>query len=256
MKKGGLRNVGFGLLLGLSLVNLGCDEEKAPEPVKKVEKAPDTQPEPEVKSPPHFVISEDGASVRSTTVEGAKKTGIIETTQFDELKNALNEEKEFILGKEVHVVVDRKAKRGWVAAYLTELDKLGATKFTILTETRAEFTGQLPFSPPSTAASLDKCTMIGQVTTHNGSALWQLKGGSAKERGPGLGGPDLTMAMEVFEKTYEKCDSDAFVTDGEDTKDWGFIYDMAAAAVSTPKAGITRALLLSQTQTPGRPVKF
>jgi hypothetical protein len=125
-----------------------------------------------------------------------------------------------------------------------------------MTETRAEFPGKIVFSPPSEGSELKDCSMIGQVTKINGSALWQLKGSTAKERGPGLGGPDLSMAKEAFAENYEKCESDAFVTDGENEKDWGFIYDMAAAALSTPDAGISRAILPEEPQTAGRPVKF
>jgi hypothetical protein len=256
MKNYGISLGGFGFMLGLCLGTSGCDEAEKPAPPKEETKVAEPSPEPEVKSPPHFVIGEDGASVRSTHVEGGKKSGLIATPELDELKNALAAEKEFIDGKEINVVIDRKAKRGWVGAYFAELGDLGVSKINVMTETRADFPGKLMFSPPNAGTELKDCSQIGQVTKSNGSTLWQLKGGTAKERGPGLGGPDLSMAKEVFAETYEKCESDAFVTDGENDKEWGFIYDMAAAAVTTPKAGISRALLPREPQTAGRPVKF
>lgn len=246
----------WGLLLGVSLCALACDEEKPPETSKVEKKVEETPPEPEVKSPPHFVISADGPSVRGTSVEGEQKSGLLNTVERDKLKNYLADEKEFIADKELSVIIDRKAKRGWVGAYLEELGKLGPAKLTITTETRTEFSGSIVFVAPGQEGALDGCTMIGKITEHNGSALWQVKGGAAKERGPGLGGPDLSMAKESIAKTYEKCESKLFITDGENSKDWGFIFDMAAAAISTPDSGIEQAFLAPQPLTEGKPVKL
>lgn len=256
MKKGGVVSGRWGVLLGASLCSLGCDEEKPPEPVKVEKKVEEAPPEPEVKSPPHFVISADGPSVRGTSVEGEQKSGILNTVERDKLRNYLADEKEFISGKELSVIVDRKAKRGWVGAYLEELGKLSPAKLTITTETRKEFSGSLPFVAPGQQGELDGCTMIGKITEHNGSVLWQVKGGAGKERGPGLGGPDLSMAKESIAKTYEKCESQVFITDGENNKEWGFIFDMAAAAISVPDSGIERAFLAPEPLTEGKPVKL
>ncbi len=244
--------------VALSLALFACEEDKPAAPAAGAEKAPAEEPEPEpvVESPPHLVITEDGLSVRGTSVEGGKKSGTVPTVELDKFKNYLQDEKKFIEGKELRLVVDRKAKRGWVAAYLTELEKLGAAKVTIATETRKDYKGEQEFLLPGKASELDGCVLIGQVTKHNGSALWQVKGGAAGERGPGLGGPDLSMAQEVFQKNYKSCESDVFVTDGENDKDWGFIFDMAAAAVATPDVSIKRALLPAEPQTAGRPAKF
>lgn len=257
MKSGAFTYTHLSLLLALGSLSLGCDEKKA-EPSRAAEKkeAQEPIPEPVVESPPHLLVSDVGPVVRGLMIEGGKKSGLVPTPELDKMKNALSDEKKFIEGKELTVIVDRKAKRGWVGAYLKELGVLGATKLTVVTETRSEFSGSLEFVPPTQGGSLPPCTMIGQITEHNGSALWQVKGGTAKERGPGLGGPDLSMAKEVIATTYEKCESDVFITDGEVTKDWGFIYDMAAAAVSTPEAGIKRGFLPADPQTKGRPVKF
>ncbi len=237
---------------------LGCEERKgesAQEQKAEPPEQPTAEPEEEL-SPPHFVVSEDGISVRGLRVEGDKKSGLFKAPDLASLSRALSDEKNFIEDQELRVIVDRKARRGWVGAYFEELGRLGASRLTVVTETREEFPGQVPFLPPGEGSRLPSCTMIGQVTEHNGSALWQLEGGTAKERGPGLGGPDLSMAKEVFAKSYEKCASDTFVTDGENPKEWGFIYDMAAAAVSTEGAGVKQALLPVQPQTAGRPVKF
>jgi hypothetical protein len=254
MTRGTWTSTALSLLISSSCT-LGCDEEAPSPPPEEKAEAPAEEPEPEIESPPHLVIGEDGPTVRGTSVEGGKKSGTIPTVELDKLKNYLAEEKKFIEGKELKVVIARKAKRGWVSAYLTELGALGASKLTIVTETRKEFSGTLDFLPPGKLSELDGCVMIGQVTKHNGSALWQLKGGTAAERGPGLGGPDLSMAKEVFQKNYTKCESDVFVTDGANEKDWGFIFDMAAAAVSTPEVTIKQALLPSEPQTAGRKVK-
>jgi len=248
--------VALSFLLSLGLLSLACEEEKPPEPQVEKKAAEPEAPEPVVESPPHFVVSDGTISVRSTTVEGAKKTGIIETVHFDKLKTALGDEKKFIDGKEITVIVDRKAKRGWVAAYLQELGALGVAKITVKTETRDEFPKELTFLPTGKGENVPKCSLVGQVTEHNGSALWNVKGGTAKSRGPGLGGPDLSMAKENISANYKKCESDTFLTDGANEKDWGFIYDMAAAAVSTEEAGVTQAYLTPEPQTAGRPVKL
>jgi hypothetical protein len=192
--------------------------------------------------------------VRGASIEGGKKSGKLADAELHKLETYLANEKKFIEGKELLLVVDRKAKRGWVSAYIDALGELGPSKIIVATETREEFSGKLEFVPSAKGASLEGCTMIGQVTEHNGSALWKLEGGTAGERGPGLGGPDLSMAKEVIQKNYEKCESSVFVTDGGLTKDWGFIYDMAAAAASLKESGIVRAILPSEPQTAGRKV--
>ena len=156
-------------LLGLALMLGGCDEEgknagesaakSGPSPVK-----PEPEPEPVVESPPHLVITEDGLSVRGTSVEGSKKVGNVPTVELDRFKGYLAAEKKFIEGQEVRLVVDRKAKRGWVSAYLKELESLGAKKVTIATETRKDFKGEQEFLLPSAGSTLDGCVTIGQVT--------------------------------------------------------------------------------------------
>lgn len=260
MRLSGWKTGTFALLVIAAHLS-GCDE-KGPQRGETAEKSPEKaalpepEPEPVVESPPHLVITEDGLSVRGTSVEGSKKVGNVPTPELDRFKTYLAAEKKFIEGQSLRLVVDRKAKRGWVAAFLVELESLGAKTITIATETRKEYKGELEFLLPSAGSTLDGCVTIGQVTKHNGSALWQIKGGTAGERGPGLGGPDLSMAQEVFQKNYKACESDVFVTDGAEDKDWGFIFDMAAAAVATPEIGVTRALLPAAPQTAGRPVKF
>jgi len=236
---------------------LGCEEDKKAanaEPAKPAQE--ERAQEPVEQSPPHLVIGERGPTVRGTAVEGGKKSGVLEESELLKLRAALTEERKFIEGATLRLIVDRKAKRGWVGAYLRELDSLGAAKVSIATETRKEFQGEHEFLLPSKGKALPDCVMIGQVTEHNGSALWQAKGGTITERGPGLGGPDLAMAQEVFQKNYKTCESDVFITDGANTKDWGFIFDMAAAAIATQEVKVTRALLPSDSQTPGSPAKF
>jgi hypothetical protein len=233
---------------------LGCEEEKAEK--SPVASAPPEVPEPVVESPPHLVVSEDGPTVRGTSIEGGKKSGTLPHAERGKLKTYLEAERKFIEGQDLTLVIDRKAKRGWVSAYLHELGELGAGKITVATETREEFNGKLEFLPPQKGAALDGCTMIGQVTKHNGSALWQVKGGTASERGPGLGGPDLSMAKEVIEKNYKTCESSTFITDGENDKDWGFIFDMAAAAASIKDLGVVRGMLPEEPQTAGRAAKL
>lgn len=252
---GPLKRTTTAWLLTWGLVLLACEEEK-PQPKELEKKVEEPEPAPEEESPPHLVISDLGPTVRGASIEGGKKSGLLQVDELGQLKTYLEAERKFIEGKELNLVISREAKRGWVSAYLQALGDLGAGKITVATETRAEFSGKLEFLPPQKGAGLQECTMIGQVTKHNGSALWQLKGGTASERGPGLGGPDLSMAKEVIEKNYKTCKSSVFVTDGENVKDWGFIFDMAAAAASLKESGVTQALLPSDPQTPGRPTKL
>jgi hypothetical protein len=203
-----------------------------------------------------LVISAEGPTVRGASIEGGKKSGKLGDPEKAQLLRYLGDERKFIEGKDLNLIVAREAKRGWVSAYIDALGEMGAAKITVMTETRAEFQGKLVFLPSSQGKSLEGCTMIGQVTEHNGSALWQLKGGTAKERGPGLGGPDLSMGKEVMQENYEKCESKVFLTDGGWTKDWGFIFDMAAAAASIKEIGIQSALLPAEPQTAGRKVEL
>lgn len=243
-------SLGFGLLSVLSLA--ACEEEKpAPAPVVE-KKAAEPEAEPEPLSPPYLVVSESGPAVRGMSVMVDEKTGKITTPGLEKLKNYLADEKKFIEGQELVLTIDRKAKQGWVAPYLNELNSLGAKKITVKTETRSEYPGELEFVLPAQAKTAIPCTLVGGITEDNATAIWRVSGGTARKRHKGLGGPDLSMTSETIASMSKSCDSELiFVSGAKESTDWAFVYDLAASATAIEKGKIKRAALTSEPATPG-----
>lgn len=234
---------------------LGCEEEK-PKPVQAAEvKKAEPAPEPVIESPPHLVISESGPSVRGMSVMVEQKSGKI--TGLDKLKTYLGDEKRFIDGQELNVLIDRKAKQGWVSPYLKALSDLGAAKITVKTETRSDFPAELEFVSAEKAASSIPCTLVGGITDDNETAIWRVSGGAARKRHKGLGGPDLSMTAETITDMAKTCDSDLiFVSGSSDATEWGFVYDLAASAIDNPEAKLKRASLPNEPAVAGTKLKL
>lgn len=241
------------LLAAVSL--FGCDRAEksggAP-PEQKPEPAAAPRAEPPSRSgPPELAIDEISPKIGFSRAILTTPEGKPHAAGLEQLRKELAEEKEHLTGRELTVLVDRKARVEWVNTYLEELKKLGAQKLVVKTDTRSDYPQSLEFVPGSSLAREKPCSLVGTITADRGTAIWRISGGTARKRGRGMGGPDLTMTAETILGMAKGCDSDLFVTSGAEGVEWGLVYDLAASALRIETLTLKRAALPEQRPTPG-----
>lgn len=249
----------YGLAAAAALLSgIACDEPVKPAvkpaPVE-VEEAEPTPPPPPP-TPPTFSIDELGPKVRFSRAVITDEGGKPRVQGIEQLRKDLALEKDYIAGKEVLLTVGRKANPSWVTTYLEELAPLDPGTVRIGTETRTEYPQVVEFTLEGAAANLPPCTLSGAILEDRSTAIWKISGGTARKRGRGMGGPDLTMTGDTIVSLAKGCDSSLFVVSGAEGVEWGLIYDLAASAMTLEKANLKRALLPKERPTAGRPVKL
>ncbi len=252
----GVRRLSWGLLS--LLLSSGCEEETEKRVKAKTASAETKEPEApkEPESPPHLLIGESGPSVRGMSVMLSQPNGSPDVAGRDKLRTYLEEEAKFLKDQDLRVVVNRKAKPVWVSIFLSELSKHTPSKVTIATETRSDFPKEVEFAIEQLLDDPDPCTLVGTITHDRGTAIWRLKGGTARKRSRGMGGPDLSMTADTIENMAKGCDSDLFFVTGAEGVEWGLVYDLAASAVALDKVTLKRAVVPTQTATAGRKLKL
>lgn len=210
---------------------------------------PKTTEVPEPEGPPDFEIDSVGAKVgfercMTETPEGMAK-----------LREALDKQKEYVVGKELVVRVDRQAKRPWVVSYLNELFKAGAKSVKLKTDSREGYPTELKFLSQAEAKSAPKCSAVGMILDDRSTAVWKLSGGTASRRQKGMAGPDLSMTGETLERVGKQCkSSDMFFVSGAESVEWGLIYDLAASSQRLEKFRFEQMVLLDDVPTPGHKI--
>lgn len=245
----------MGWTLALSLACSACDEEPKPKETKAAEPAPPPAPPPtpKKKTAPRLEIDDVGPKVGFSRAMLTTPDGKPDTRGRQQLKDDLEEAKEFITGKEITLEVDRKAKPMSVAHYLGALHELKPDAVLIQTETRDAYPGKVEFLAQE-AADPEPCTLVGTITEDRGTAIWRVSGGTARKRGRGMGGPDLTMTGDTITRMAKKCGSDLFVVTATEGIEWGLIYDLAASAMALEEAKLKRAVHPSEQLTAGHEV--
>lgn len=220
--------------------------DQGPDQVKPL---PKTSAVPEPEGPPDFEIDSIGAKV------GFERSLIDTNEGREKLRDDLAKQKAHVDGKDITVRVDRKAKRAWVATYLTEVFKAGASSVKLKTDTREGYPTELPFLSQAEAASASKCSTVGMILDDRSTAVWKLSGGTASRRQKGMAGPDLSMTGETLERVGKQCkESDLFFVSGAESVEWGLIYDLAASSQRLEKFRFERMVLLNEIPTPGHKV--
>jgi hypothetical protein len=259
MRDGGI-GFGRGLLAFAALCScLACEE--AEKPAQKIvpqapKEEPEAEPPPPPPTPPTFSVDEFGPKVRFSLAVVTDEAGKPRVQGLEQLQKDLTAEKEYIAGKEVLLTVGRKANPSWVTTYLAELEKLGPSGVKIGTETRTEYPKEVAFALEGASGNVAPCTLAGAILEDRSTAIWKVAGGTARKRGRGMGGPDLTMTGDTIVSMAKGCDSTLFVVSGADGVEWGLIYDLAASAMTLEKAGLNKALVPRERPTAGRPVKL
>jgi hypothetical protein len=173
------------------------------------------------------------------------------------LRAALQQNKAHFEGKEVQLLVDRKAKQEWVSAYLTELSNIGVTRVKLKTDTRTEFPHELLFTPEPQLTKSAPCSTVAMILADRSTAVWKLSGGVAGRRGKGMAGPDLSMTFDTIERVAKACkNSQTLFVVGAPEIEWGLVYDLAASTKSLGNALFDTIGLLSITPVAGHKVDF
>ncbi len=239
----------------LSLALAGCEDkpQKNPfePPPKETKEPPPLKEPPKPKGPPELAIDEMGPKVGFTRILLDKPEG------KSKLEKELEENKSHYEGKETTLSVVRKAKMAWVVTMMQELDKIGAPKVIIKTDTREEYPKEIAFTPQSKVTDAAQCSVVGMVLDDRGTAIWKLSGGTASKRAKGFAGPDLTMTGETIERYAKACSqSSIFFVSAAEGIEWGLAYDLAASTKKLEGKPLSTVVLLTETPIAGRPVKL
>jgi hypothetical protein len=233
---------------------LGCED--APKPKNPFEPAADKPIEPpklteapKPEGPPDLEIDSISPKV------GFERENFQFPDGRKKLAAALAQNRQHFEGKEVTLIVDRKAKQEWVSAYLAELANIGVPRAKLKTDTRNEFPHELVFTPEAKLAKPAPCSTVAMILEDRSTAVWKLSGGVAGRRGKGMAGPDLSMTGDTIERVAKACktSSTLFVVGAPDVE-WGLVYDLAASTKSLGNALFDTMALLSITPVPGHKV--
>jgi hypothetical protein len=236
----------------LALILAGCEDAPKknpfdPPPDKPIEPPKNVAP-PKPEGPPPLAIDSISPKV------GFERANFQFPDGRKKLALALAEHKSEFEGKQATLIIDRKAKQDWVAAYLSELGSIGVPTVLVKTETREEFPHELAFTPEAKLAKSPGCSTVAMIMADRGTAVWKLSGGVAGRRGKGMAGPDLSMTGETIERVAKACKAGPalFVAAAPDIE-WGLVYDLAASTKKL-EAHYEGIALLSITPVPGHKV--
>jgi hypothetical protein len=241
-------------VLALAALTLACEDEPKKNPFEPPKDAP-------IPAPPVSAIpkKETAPELEIDTVSpkvGFDRALLQHPEGKAELTRLLGGAKKWLEGKDVVLLVDRKAKVPWVALYLDELAKVGPSKITIRTETRKDYNQDQHFVPESQAKA-PPCSVVGMITSDYATAVWKLSGGTAGKRSKGMAGPDLSMTGDTIERFAKGCkESSTFFVAVADGVEWGLAFDLAASSRVLEHAKFDTSVLLNEIPTPGQKVDF
>lgn len=236
-------------------MSAGCEDkprknafDQGPDRAKPL---PKTSAIPEPSGPPDFEIDTISAKV------GFERTMTDTPEGLEKLRSELEKQKQYVSGKDLVVRVDRQAKRPWVASYLSELFKAGASSVKLKTDTREGYPTELNFLAQSEATDAAGCSAVGMILDDRSTAVWKLSGGTASRRQKGMAGPDLSMTGETLERVGKQCkDSNKFFVSAAESVEWGLVYDLAASSRTLDKVKFEQMVLLDEVPTPGHKIEL
>lgn len=246
----------FSMCSAMVLSTTACDEPKAPEPLKNAElklespsPTPADSPDKDSEKVPTFEIDESSAKV------GYSRYLIDRADGLAKLRSELEAQKAHIDGKELKVVIARKAKLPWVTTYLASLEAMGARAFEVETPTRADYPNHVRFTATKQVEGLPACTPVSVIQEDRTTVTWKLGGGSQSRRGRGLGGPDLSTTGLSIERLAKACPKGKTVVVGaHQAVTWGLLYDLAASTSRIEDTSFEQRVLLLQDPQPGKRV--
>ena len=209
--------------------------------------APTPTERPKPTTMPDLVVDSDGPYLGGMRVklgdpEGAEKlTKIVKDLPIN--------------GQPVTLRVDKKAKTSHVAAVIAALGDAGAPKITIKTDGRNDLAKEIAVTPESRITSAPACSIVATVLKDFSTAVWPLKGGTARKQRKGLAGPDFSHTGEQLEKDLAACESTNAFFSGDDGVAWESIFNLAGTVLaSDKKKRIDTVVLLREEPVAGRAV--
>ena len=202
---------------------------------------------PKPKGMPNLLVDAEGPYI------GAERVRMTENNAAEKLTKLIKELP--INGQPVPLLVDKKAKIVHVAAVVTELGRAGAPKVVIKTEGRADVPKEIAVTPETRVSSPAACSETAMVLKDLSTALWPIKGGTAKKHRKGFAGPDLSNTGEQMKKDLAGCESNVAFFSADESVEWQMAYNLAGTLLtSDEKKKIDTLVLLSQVPVAGRPV--
>lgn len=177
----------------------------------------------EIKKPGGVLIRGEWTSLAEA---GAKE-------KLDKIVSALP-----LTGKEVKLLVTKEKSAvpvEDVALILEALGKGGAATIRVMdVKARSDVAKEIVLLPVQAIKDAPPpCSVIAGVDKLNGSAVWPLKGGTAKRREAGLGGPDLTILGETLAKDLKGCESTYAFFTAEGNVEWELAHNTAGTILNS-----------------------
>jgi biopolymer transport protein ExbD len=252
MRKRSLRAASLAPLALAALV-AACDDPPKPggassSPSAKASAAPAATAEaPKPKKMPDLLVDPEGPFLGGRRVDLSAQNG------KDKLAEVVKDLP--IDGKPVTLTVEKKAKTSHVAAVVTALGNAGAPKVTIKTDGRDDLPKEVAVTPEPRVSSPPACSIVATVRKELSTAVWPVKGGTAKNQRKGFAGPDLTLTGDVVGKELEHCDSPMAFFSGDDAVPWETAFNLAGTIVrADAKKRLDTIVLLHEDPVAGRAV--
>jgi biopolymer transport protein ExbD len=196
--------------------------------------APPAPPKP--KGMPELSVDNDGPYLAGTRINMADPQG---AEKLSKLVKELP-----INGNPVTLIVEKKAKTPYVAAVVAALGEAGAPKVTIKTDGRDDLPKEITVTPEVRVASVPACTVTTMVLKDLSTAIWPVKGGTAKKQRKGMAGPDLSNTGEQITKDLAGCDSTIAVFSGDEAVPWENAFNLAGTALKADEKKKIETLVL------------
>jgi hypothetical protein len=163
-----------------------------------------------------------------------------------------------IKGKQVDLVVLKKAKVPDVMAVVRELGAAGAPTVKIKADGRDDLPKELVVVPQSKLGEKPAaCSIVAMVDKDFSTAVWAIQGGAGKKHSKGFAGPDLTLTGESIKKDLKHCDSSVAFFSADDTLEWELAHNIGGTLLKTDEEKKIKSLvLLDEVPVPGRAVKL
>lgn len=147
-------------------------------------------------------------------------------------------------GQAVTLIVEKRAKTSYVAAVVAALGEAGAPKVTIKTDGRDDLPKEITVTPEVRVASTPACSVSTMVLKDFSTAIWPVRGGTAKKQRKGMAGPDLSNTGEQITKDLAACDSTVAVISGDDAAPWENAFNLAGTLLKADEKKKVETLVL------------
>lgn len=239
-------------LLALGALLAGCDDNPPKSAVVASASATATTAAPTPPKPkgmPELLVDSDGPYLGGTRINLADPQGA------EKLAKIVKELP--INGAQVTLIVEKKAKTPYVAAVVAALGEAGAPKVTIKTDGRDDLPKEITVTPEVRIASVPACTVTTMVLKDLSTAIWSVKGGTAKKQRKGMAGPDLSNTGEQITKDLAACDSTMALFSGDEAVPWENAFNLAGTALKADeKKKIDTLVLPREAPVAGRAVSL